>query len=484
MLKIVGLGPGNPGLLTAETTELLKNADCVVLRTKEHPTVSVLSSLGIEFSTCDHFYDNLADFDAVYEAIAEHVLALAHVKDVVYAVPGSPMVAERTVAELRKRATTSNVELCIFSAVSFLDELFARLQIDPLRFGVTVVDANDIWQLPTTLNTPLIVTQVYDARTLSEAKLALSEVYGDEYQVVFAANLGLSDEIIKRVPIFELDRIFTANHLTSIFVPQSEFSREPFDMYPLTDIMARLRSKDGCVWDNEQTHETLRRYIVEEVYEVLEAIEMRDPGLLCEELGDLLLQIVFHARIAEENGEFTVQEVIDGVCEKMIRRHPHVFGEITVRDSADVLINWEKIKAQEKKEIRSVLAGIPVGLPALMYAQKMQEKASKVGFDWQDIVPVWDKVNEEITELKRAVASGKKADIENEFGDVLFTLVNLGRFLGLESETALNAANLKFRSRFDYIEQKIGNNCNKWNKMSLKMLDKCWEEAKIIDKTV
>jgi len=479
LLNIVGLGPGSAGLLTIETIDLMMNCEKLILRTCQHPAVDKLVELGIEFSTCDKFYEQFADFDSVYSAITEHVGFESLNKSVVYAVPGSPMVAERTVIKLREFAKSEKIDFKIFSAVSFLDELYARLQIDPLENGVTIIDANAISQLPATINTPLIITQVYDALTLSETKLSLAELFGDEYQVVFMANLGLSDEIIEFVPIFELDRKFTANHLTSIFVPHTEFTDKSFDVQQLTDIMARLRSKDGCVWDNEQTHQTLRRYIVEEVYEVLEAIEERAPEKLCDELGDLLLQIVFHARIAEENGEFTVQDVIDGVCGKMIRRHPHVFGETTVRDAADVLINWEKIKAQEKGVVRSVLAGVPVGLPALMFAQKLQEKAAKVGFDWQSITPIWAKVFEELEELQLAIKNRDSTEIENEFGDVLFTVVNLGRFLKLEAETALNAANCKFSHRFEYIEQKISKKGEKWQKLSLEALDKLWEEAKI-----
>jgi len=477
LLNIVGLGPGSPELLTTETVNLLLSSEKVILRTDRHPAVAKLIELGIEFTTCDQFYEQFDNFEQVYAAITEYLLLQAQNSNIVYAVPGSPMVAEQTVLQLREFSKKHNTGLRIHSAISFLDELFSRLKIDPLEHGLTIIDVNDIWQLPATLNTPLVITQVYDARTLSEAKISLAELYGDEYQVIFAANLGLPNEIIEQTAIFELDRNFTANHLTSIFVPRTVFSQEAFDLQQLTDIMASLRSKDGCVWDNEQTALTLRRYIIEEVYEVLEAIDEKNPNKLCDELGDLLLQIVFHARIAEENGDFAVQDVINGVCEKMIRRHPHVFGETTVRDAAEVLINWEKIKAREKGCSRSVLAGVPKGLPALMFAQKLQEKAAKVGFDWPSIIPVWEKISEELEELKCAISNQDVSEIESEFGDVIFSVVNLGRFLKLE--TALIAANRKFSHRFEYVEQKIAEKGDKWHNYSLEALDKLWEEAKI-----
>jgi tetrapyrrole methylase family protein/MazG family protein len=218
---------------------------------------------------------------------------------------------------------------------------------------------------------------------------------------------------------------------------------------------------------------------VEEVYEVLEAIDLEDSEKLCEELGDLLLQVVFHARVAEESGIFSMQDVIDGVSEKMVRRHPHVFGEVTVQDAAEVVVNWEAIKKQEKiGERKGVLDGIPKGLPALLRAYKLQTKAAKVGFDWDDIAPVWDKVREEIAELTAAAAAKNLPDIEEELGDVLFAVVNLARFLGVEAETALNGANNKFMRRFQYIEDKVVGQGLEWDKLTLKELDRIWDEAK------
>jgi tetrapyrrole methylase family protein/MazG family protein len=243
--------------------------------------------------------------------------------------------------------------------------------------------------------------------------------------------------------------------------------------------MRTLRSPNGCVWDIEQTHKSLRRYIIEEVYEVIEAIELEDKNLLCEELGDLLLQIVFHARMAEEAGDFSMQDVIDGITEKMIRRHPHVFGDISVKDSGEVLLNWEAIKREEKKaERKSLLDGVPNGLPALLRADKLQGKAAKAGFDWDDIAPVWDKLDEEIAELKEAAATGDKSAIEGELGDVLFSVVNLARFLKIDGELALNLTNRKFKERFSYVEKKVQESGRPWQSYTLDELDNYWNEAK------
>ena len=485
MIDIVGLGAGAAGLMTTGTWEVLSDAALIILRTSRHPSVAELDERGLQYVTCDNLYDSADDFSDVYAAIAKYVIDCAgKCEKLVYAVPGSPMVAEKTVQLIRTCAKEQNITVQVHAAVSFLDELFAQLNVDPLAHGLTIVDALDIWQLPATLGTPLVITQVYDMRTLSEAKLSLAESYGDEYEVIFAKNIGLMDEQLENTPIFELDRKYTANHLTSIFVPAKEFVKSKVDFSPIVDIMAQLRSPEGCIWDKEQTHGSLRRYIVEEVYEVLEAIGESDYDKLCDELGDLLLQIVFHSRIAEEQGGFSMQDVIEGITAKMIRRHPHVFSGMTVREVADVLVAWEQIKAQERATKSTVIGGVPKGLPALMYAQKIQEKVAKAGFDWPEIAPVWDKILEETIELKEALASGDAAHVEHEFGDLLFTIVNLGRFLGLESETALTESNRRFYNRFTFIERKLDEMNGNWTDIDVKTLDKWWEEAKIKVKKV
>lgn len=479
-ITIVGLGPGSFGLITVETLELLKTAETLLLRTAKHPTVAEIINQGISFVSYDYVYEEKASFDEVYTTIAHECVGQAAMgKKVVYAVPGSPLVAEKTVTLIRGLAAEQGIPVTIMPGMSFLEVLYTRLAIDPIE-GITVLDAADLASLPPELMTALVVTQVYNAYVASEAKLALMEYYPDDYEIVVVKNLGLCNEQLLTVPLFELDRVQGIDHLTSVYVPHRVTAVSRFSFDPILDVMKKLRSPEGCVWDIEQTHSTLRRYIVEEVYEVLEAIDLQQGEALCEELGDLLLQIVFHARIAEEAKIFTMQQVIDGVTEKMVRRHPHVFGDISVRDAGEVVLNWDAIKKQEHGHERpSVLDGIPKGLPSLMRAYKLQAKAAKVGFDWETIEPVWDKVYEELNELKDACAQGQADHIEAELGDVLFSVVNLARFLKIDGEVALNTTNNKFRQRFLYIEQVMKKNGWKWEKMSLKQLDLLWEEAKI-----
>ena len=248
----------------------------------------------------------------------------------------------------------------------------------------------------------------------------------------------------------------------------------------LIDIMKLLRSGDGCPWDREQTHESLKKYLIEETYEYLEVVDLEDKARMCEELGDVLLQIVFHARIAEENGDFNIEDVINGVCDKMIHRHPHVFGDVTAETSSQVLKNWEEIKKKEKgvTSQTSVLQGVPRNLPALMRSYKVQQKAAQVGFDWTNPGDVFAKLREEIDELEAEYNKQNKSGIDEEFGDVLFSAVNLSRFLKVHPELSLTQSTDKFIGRFEYIEKRAAEQGRTLNEMSLEEMEALWVEAK------
>ena len=477
-VTIVGLGPGPFGCLSLDSWELIRQAPKLLLRTAVHPTVEELRLRGVVFTSYDSFYEQGDDFDSVYRAIADDVMEQARTADIVFAVPGSPMVAEKTVGLIREAAAATGLPIVVLPGMSFFELLCNRLGIDPQQ-GLTLVDALEVDALPKDLATGLVITQVFSPLVASELKLALMDRLPDEAPVIVARHLGLPDESVTRVPLFELDRQAGFDHLTSVYAPPAAAGSERFELDPLVRVMARLRSPDGCPWDIEQSHATLRRYIIEEVYEVLEAIDEQDPAHLCEELGDLLLQIVFHARMAEEAGDFSMQDVVDTVTEKLIRRHPHVFGDTSVQDAAEVIVNWDAIKRREKRQKpKSALDGVPQGLPALLRANKLQMKAAKVGFDWADIAPVWDKVAEELAELRQAEASGDLAKMEDELGDVVFAVVNLGRFLGVETEVALNRANNKFSRRFRQVEAMLQKQGRKWQELDLAQLDELWLAVK------
>lgn len=260
-------------------------------------------------------------------------------------------------------------------------------------------------------------------------------------------------------------------------------NRNNSDFEQLVSIMRKLRGPGGCPWDAEQTHESLTRYLLEETYEVIEAIDDKSPQHLKEELGDLLLQPVFHAAIAEEAGHFTISDIIVTLCEKLVRRHPHVFGDLEIKDSNDQIENWERIKKEEKgAERSSALSGIPNHLPALLKAHKISEKASRVGFDWDHSDQVFAKVLEELHEFEEAWAGGDPLRMEDELGDLLFSIVNLGRFLSLNPEEALRKTINRFQKRFSFVEETLHSHGKQMQNTSLEEMDKLWEQAKELEK--
>ncbi|MBI4691365.1 MAG: nucleoside triphosphate pyrophosphohydrolase [Nitrospirae bacterium] len=250
------------------------------------------------------------------------------------------------------------------------------------------------------------------------------------------------------------------------------------DIKKLVDIMAALRSDSGCPWDREQTRDSLKPFLIEETYEVLEALDERDPEKIKEELGDLLFQIVFHCRIAEENKEFDISDVIEGISNKMIKRHPHVFGKIKFKSKEHFLKHWEDEKKKEGKKRDSILEGVPSALPSLLRAHKLQKKAARAGFDWEKTEDVLKKLNEELREFKTALKKKEQSEIEDELGDIFFMLVNISRFVGVNPEDALRKTISKFISRFRYIEMKAAEKKKGLSDMTLKEMDSLWDEAK------
>jgi tetrapyrrole methylase family protein/MazG family protein len=249
----------------------------------------------------------------------------------------------------------------------------------------------------------------------------------------------------------------------------------------LVQIMARLRGENGCPWDREQTHASIKPYLLEETYEVLESIDENDPAKLEEELGDLALQVVFHAQMADEAGLFTIADVLRGINEKLRRRHPHIFGDVKADTAQEVLFNWEQIKKLEREKAQgraSLLDGVPRELPALLRAHRLQEKASRVGFDWNEARQVFQKVEEELAELRAAMESEQPDRMEAELGDLLFSLVNLGRFIAVNPEDALRKTIARFIARFQYIEEELARRGTAPGQVTLDEMDALWDEAK------
>lgn len=474
-LTIVGLGPGGAGLLSLEARAKLSKSARIIMRTSKHPAVEELSMEGLSFGSCDKFYEEGRSFEEVYEKIVAYVLEEAAERDTVFAVPGSPLVAERTVLLLRAACEARQLPLTILPAISFLDLAYVRLNLDPVN-GLRIADASDREAVLAAGRYPLIITQVYSRLVAAELKLNLMEALGDEEEIFFMRNLGLADEECRAIKLFELDRQKNIDHLTSVFVPAA--ARGKLNLNPLIEVVKTLREPGGCVWDREQTHASIRRGLIEETYELLEAIDNKDEEGMKEELGDVLLQVVFHARIAEEEGCFKMQDVIDGIVGKLVTRHPHVFGTVEVSNAEEVIQNWEAIKAEEKQDRKQALDGVSPGLPTLMRAYKLQTKAARVGFDWPKPEGAWEKVLEELEELREAAVAGDTENCEWETGDLLFAVVNYARHLGLEPETSLNRTNNRFVERFTYVEDKVRASGKDWQDFSLVELEKLWQEAK------
>src|SRR5579884_396350 len=446
-IVVVGLGPGDPELLTVRARATLEVAPEVWLRTARHPTVPYLALDG-RARSFDELYEAHARFEDVYAAIVDRLLALAGDGDVVYAVPGHPLVGEATVQALRDRAPVAGVRVRIVDGLSFLEPVCDALGLDPLAAGVQIVDALDPRVDPVR---PAIVGQVYGRRIASGLKLALLELYPPEHAVTVVRGAGTPDGAqTQTLPLAEIDRADERfDHLACLYVPALPADRNLRTFEGLRAITHRLRAPGGCPWDREQTHTSLKHYVLEETYEVLAALDAGDPTRLCEELGDLLLQMTLHTEIAEEAGEFTYGDVFEGITTKLLRRHPHVFGDAVVHSVEEQWRNWQRIKAEEKGGEESILAGVPRAMPALAYAQAVQERAARVGFDWPRLDDVLDKLVEEIGELRRAETHDERLD---EFGDVLFVLANVARWLDINAEEALRMAGQKFYRRFSGME--------------------------------
>ncbi len=490
-LTIIGLGPGCLEAVTLGAFEKMKSSSNLLFRTGIHPVVQELTNLGIKFSTFDYLYEKAMSFDEVYDEISRSVIKVAQISPVVYAVPGHPLVGEESVNRALNLAKEAGIAYEVLPAMSFLDPLLVGLQIEMSNFklidGLKLIGEQPFSEAFPEPLIPNIIMQVYNSMVASEVKLSLMKFYPDEHPIKVVRAVGLPNlERVEDICLYELDRLEWIDHLTCIYVPpyaesKTKVSRYPFDS--LVDLMEGLRDEGGCPWDREQTHESLKKYLVEETYEVLDAIDEGNMYKVCEELGDLLLQIAFHAQIARENGFFDINDVTNVISEKIIRRHPHVFGNIHVENSAEVSVNWEEIKKgelQAKGEIRqSLLDGIPKHLPALMKADKIQRKAAKVGFEWPDYTGALDKVTEEIEEVKEAISLEKEDLIRDEIGDLLFASVNLSRMLGVNPEDALLSTVRKFRDRFVFIEKTAAASGVKLEELDLEALDKLWEEAKV-----
>lgn len=441
----VGLGPAGADHLLPVARAALESSSQRFARTLRHPAVDDLLADGVTFTSFDDVYDAAPDLESAYAEIATRLVAAAHEHgEVVYAVPGSPAVAERAVALLRADPT---VDVELVAGVSFADLAWVRLGVDPMDGDARVVDGRDIEAAE--LAGRLLIAQCDNPFVLSDVKLALLEHLGPDTPVTVLQRLGLPDEQLTVVALEELDRgAVLPDHLTSVFVDAGAVGAAR-ELVRLLQLAKRLRDPGGCPWDAEQTHLSLTRYLLEESYEVVEAVEnLPQAGYapLEDELGDLLYQVVFHAVIAQEAGEFTMADVARGIHDKLVRRHPHVFGDVVANETADVMRNWEQIK-KEEKGTTSIVAGITPGLPSLLYTHKLFRKAASVGLDIDDVDAALDRIDAALAGLRAG------ENVDTQLAQVLAATVIVARAGGVDAESALRGWAADYRRRFEQVER-------------------------------
>lgn len=475
MITVVGLGPGDGRFLTKAVWDVLKGAKVVYLRTARHPVVADLPEQ-VTYHSFDDIYETADRFEDVYETIVTTLLELAQDEVVVYAVPGHPFVGESTVTMLVERAKAKGVPVEIVAGLSFVEPCLTAVQQDGLD-GVQIFDAIELAQYhypPVNPDFPVLLGQVYNRMLVNELKLVLTAVYPDEHPVTLIHQAGSDNQITEQIPLYAIDRSNHLNHLTSLFVPPLASASS---LMALAETVAVLRSPGGCPWDQEQTPKSLRSGFLEESSEVLAAIDADNSKEVCEELGDVFYHLVMQAQMASEAGDFCLTDVLAGVEAKLKYRHPHVWGDWQVRDSEEVIQNWEMLKKKEKSErAESLVDNVPQALPALAYSQKLQARVRKVGFDWASIEGVYDKLDEEINELRQAKSPVHRAE---ELGDLLFVVVNLAKWLNIDAESALREANLKFSRRFRALEQLAAVRQLILSEMDEEALESLWQEVKV-----
>ncbi len=452
------------------------DAECVYAQTFKHPFMDGIAA----DASMDDIYDTAEDFNELNIRIAERLLS-ADAESVAYVTLGG--IGGETLRAIRSNSRFGEFRLTVLPAPSLADMAIAAAVEAGLITDASLRAERPASRLCDICDTSAIqvVTEINSRLAAGEVRLVLGEYYPDEYGIILAEPNASHGYSVKSMPLCQLDRQERYDALTvAILPPACDTELERHDAEALMRIMRRLRGRGGCPWDAEQTHESLRKNLIEEAYETLDAIDSGDVDAMCEELGDLLLQIAFHAVIEEERSGFTFRDVTTGIVNKLIYRHPHIFGDVKVNSSDDVLKNWELLKRKEKGQatVADAMGSVPRAFPALMRACKVQKKAADVGFDWDSAMPALGKVHEEVAEVEAAVASGVHADIEDEVGDLFFAAVNVARLLHADPELCLSAATDKFERRFALTEELIHKEHGGFDGMTLDEMDAYWDRAK------
>jgi len=461
--------------LTLQTAEALKSARCLILRTARHRTAAWLDTEGVAYQDYDALYDQYEDFDELHAEMARRLWESAAHTPVTFAVIDA--ATDGAVRALRA-SRPEDGKVIILPGVTMADSCLSLLPDAFEQTGsVRILPAIDALKAAPDPATPLLITEIWDRVLASDLKLSLTDLYGDEAQVVLYPSSAKINRKPLIIPLMELDRQRTYDHTVCLYIPSMDLTaRDRYCFDDLLNVMHTLRQR--CPWDSEQTHESLRKYLIEEAYEAVGAIDEDDMDHLADELGDVLLQIAFHSDIAASMGEFTIRDVTTAIVHKMIYRHAHIFGDVHCDTADEVTQSWEKLKKAEKglTTQASVLQDVSVGLPALMRAGKVQKKASQVGFDWDDAIGALPKIHEEADEVLAELREGR--DPGEELGDLLFSCVNVARLAGQEPELLLQAATDKFIRRFTAMENLIISDGKSLEGLTLAEMDVYWNRVK------
>lgn len=485
-LCIIGLGLTEQEL-PPRNAERLRSGGTLFLQTAQCAGASWLEQWGVAFRSMDQLYEDAADFDTFLEAVVDSLWQCGE-EEVLYAVPGTPEGLP-ILSAFSAKCQSEGVELDVYPALGYADAALATAAQHIVLSGTAMrCFANAV---PERINVdmPLCVQEIDNPFLAGDLKLALTQRYDEEQEIYFAVWERDCYKLSDATPLYTIDRqpetFYDASLCLIIPAVDSTTMTQPYDTEDLLAIVRRLRAPDGCPWDKEQTHQSLRSGLLEEAYEVADAIDTSDDAALEEELGDLLLQIAFHAVLAQEQGAFSYRDVSSAIAQKMILRHPHVFADAHVTTSDEVLLRWEEIKKKEKGQSTATetLEAVPRAFPALQRAQKLQKRAAAVGFDWPSAEQALVKVAEEEREwrsewLQENGEPGKQSAVAEEMGDWFFSLVNVARLSGLDAEECLSRANDKFLRRFSAVETLMHSQGKQMEESSLEEMDSYWDIVK------
>ncbi len=472
-VQIIGLGAGGLDDLTVRAHNALNENIPTFVRTERHPIINELKK-SIKIESFDNFFEKYDTFDKVYEKITDNIVELSkQYKKINYCTAGSPyygdVVTKKLLSEYRDR-----INIIIIDGMSFLDKCIKLSGYSDYK-SIKVVDCLEADEFSFDVNSMNIITQIYDEELASSIKLKLMETYPDSSLVL---NIDVLEEKVEKIPLYMLDQEKKYGFSTYFCIMPIDISKKTvYNIDNLLRIVKVLRGPDGCPWDMKQTHQSIRQHVIEEAYEVVDAIDNDDIDNLIEELGDLLFQVVFHAELGSEEGYFNFSDILTRLCDKMYFRHPHVFGDIKVKDADEALQSWEASKGKQKNlnTYTDNLKDVPKSLSTLSRSYKIQKRAAEVGFDWPDADGAIIKIKEELFEFIEEYKKQDSEKMENEFGDLLFALVNFARFININPDVALNKTINKFINRFEYIENHAKKDLKQ---MTLKEMDELWDESK------